>query len=392
MTKFRPGIDRIEYGGAMIGQEEKDAINKVIDDMGGRRWTIGPESEAFEKELAKTTGVKRAVVVNSGSSALLLALASLHLPKGTKVIIPAVNFPTAFNAIIQNNLVPLVVDVDPETLNLSLKEVETAVTIFDDVGAVIAVDIAGNPVDLIKLREIMGDRFIILDNCDGYGTKLHGKFIDAYADLSCASFHAAHIITTGEGGAVFTDNTELADRVRKLREWGRVSGTDKIYSYPGFPDDYRERYVYEEIGYNMKPLELQCAMGRVQLKRLTDFREARARNFDYYKEVFKFMPKFQTMEYIKDSEPCWFSFPFMTRVIKRKYVMDCLEAHNIECRTIFSGNITRHPAYKNTEYVSTGSHFNADDVMHNGIFISVHPSITIEMLEYVAMILKEIHG
>jgi CDP-6-deoxy-D-xylo-4-hexulose-3-dehydrase len=191
---------------------------------------------------------------------------------------------------------------------------------------------------------------------------------------------------------VFTDNEELADRVRKLREWGRVSGTDKIYHYPGFPDDYRERYVYEEIGYNMKPLELQCAMGRVQLKKLDSFRVARAANFTFYQEAFKGLPKFQTMAHVQDSEPCWFSFPFMTREIKRKYVMQSLESHNIECRTIFSGNIMRHPAYKDVPYVSTGSVFHADDVMHNGIFISVHPSITPEMREYVVSVLQEIHG
>jgi CDP-4-dehydro-6-deoxyglucose reductase, E1 len=383
-------VDRVQYGGAMIGQEEVDAIMSVIKDQGGRRWTIGPESEAFEKELAQATGMKRAVVVNSGSSALLLAVAALKLPKGTKVIIPAVNFPTAFNAILQNNLVPLIVDVDLTTLNLDLGEVRKALETYDNVGAVIAVDIAGNPVDLIKLREIMGDRYIILDNCDGYGTKLNDKFIDAYADLSCASFHAAHIITTGEGGAVFSDSEELADRVRKLREWGRASGTDNIYNYPGFPDDYRERYVYEEIGYNMKPLELQCAMGRVQLKRLTSFREARGKNFAALKEIFTKYLQFETMSYLDNSTPCWFSFPFMCRGLQRKEVMDFLESKNIECRTIFSGNIMRHPAYKDSTYVSVGDCPNSDDVMSNGVFISTHPSITLEQLEYIDNTLLEL--
>jgi CDP-4-dehydro-6-deoxyglucose reductase, E1 len=148
---FRPKVDRISYGGAIIDHREKDAINRVIDSQGGSRWTVGEESVAFEKELAEKTGVRRAVVVNSGSSALLVALTALKLPKGSKVIIPAVNFPTAFNAIIQCGLVPYVVDVDLKTLNMDLEEVENAVTSYENISAVIAVNIASNPVDLGQL-------------------------------------------------------------------------------------------------------------------------------------------------------------------------------------------------------------------------------------------------
>ncbi len=266
---FQPKVDRISYGGASIGLEEVKAVMDCMLTQGGTRWTVGENSVKFEEELAEKTGVKRAVVVNSGSSALLVALTALHLPKGSKVIIPAVNFPTAFNAIIQCGLVPYVVDVDIKTLNLDLEEVKKAVE-KTEIKAVIAVNIASNPVDYRKLRKIVGEAKIICDNCDGYGTLVDGKFVDTYADISCVSFHAAHIITTGEGGACLTDDTELADRCLKLREWGRATGTDDIYQYSGFPEDYRSRYVYEEIGYNMKPLELQCAMGRVQLTRLED--------------------------------------------------------------------------------------------------------------------------
>jgi CDP-4-dehydro-6-deoxyglucose reductase, E1 len=385
---FRPKVDRISYGGAIIDHREKDAINRVIDSQGGSRWTVGEESVAFEKELAEKTGVKRAVVVNSGSSALLVALTALKLPKGSKVIIPAVNFPTAFNAIIQCGLVPYVVDIDPKTLNLDLIQVEYAVTSTRDIKAVIAVNIASNPVDLIKLRNITKlhsssantDIKIILDNCDGYGTLVNGEFAEKQADISCVSFHAAHIITTGEGGACLTDDEELANRCLKLREWGRASGTDDIYEYPGFPEDYRSRYVYEEIGYNMKPLELQCAMGRVQLTRLEGFREKRLANEKLMRAVFEKYPQFTLIESPKNADVCWFSFPLLCKGIKRKLVMDTLEANNIECRTIFSGNVLRHPAYKDTEYVAHGEMVNADIVMRDGMFLSVHPSITPEMI------------
>lgn len=387
--KFTPIVDRIEYGGALLGIEEVQAVMNVMLSQGGKRWTVGPESIAFEKELAEKTGVKRAVVVNSGSSALLVALTALKLPKGSKVIIPAVNFPTAFNAILQCGYVPYVVDVDLKTLNLDLDEVRKAMQ-NEKISAVIAVNIASNPNDLVALRSIVGDAKIILDNCDGYGTLVNGEFVETQADISCVSFHAAHIITTGEGGACLTDDVELADRCLKLREWGRASGTDDIYEYPGFPEDYRSRYVYEEIGFNMKPLELQCAMGRVQLKRLEDFREARLKNARKMRAVFEKYPQFQLIESPENAEVCWFSFPLLCKGIRRKLVMDTLEKNNIECRTIFSGNILRHPAYKDTHYVSHSEMVNADVVMKDGMFLSVHPSITTEMIDFIDQVMGEI--
>ncbi len=389
MKKFTPKIDRIEYGGAMLGIEEVQAVMNVMLSQGGKRWTVGPESIAFEEELALKTGVKRAVVVNSGSSALLVALTALKLPKGANVIIPAVNFPTAFNAIIQCGYTPYVVDVDLKTLNLDLSEVKKAVK-NEKIHAVIAVNIASNPNDLDAIRSIVGDAKIVLDNCDGYGTLINGKFAESYADVSCVSFHAAHIITTGEGGACLTDDIELADRMKKLREWGRADGTDAIYEYPGFPDDYRSRYVYEEIGFNMKPLELQCAMGRVQLKKLEDFREARLKNANRMRAIFEKYPQFQMVEFMENSEVCWFSFPLLCNGIARKKVMDTLEENNIECRTIFSGNILRHPAYKDTKYNAHGEMVNADRVMKDGMFLSVHPSITDEMLDFIDEVLGEL--
>jgi len=387
---FTPVQDRIEYGGAMIGNAERDAIWNVIESQGGKRWTVGPESIALEKELAEVTGVKKAVLTNSGSSALLVAMAALKLPKGSKVIVPAVNFPTAFNAIVQNWLIPVVVDVDLESLNLSLNGVKKAIFEHPDIKAVIAVDIAGNPVDLVTLREIVGDRKIILDNCDGYGTTLHGKFIETYADVSCISMHAAHIITMGEGGGILTNDEEIGARAMKMREWGRESGSDKIFEYPGFPDDYRERYVYTEMGYNVKPLELQCAMGRVQLRRLQEFKEARWMNYTMMKDVFVRFPRFQMVKTIPGADTCWFSFPLLINSVPRKQVFEAFEKANIECRTIFSGNITKHPAYKDVEYIVSGTLDNADEVMKNGMFLSVHPSITEEMINFIGSVAEKI--
>lgn len=384
---FRPKVDRVEYGGAIIGIEEVKAVMDVMLSQGGKRWTVGENSVLFEKELAKKTGVKRAVVVNSGSSALLVALTALHLPKGANVVIPALNFPTAFNAIIQCGYTPYVVDIDLKTLNLDLEEVKK---IKEPIHAVIAVNVASNPVDLVKLREILPQAKIVLDNCDGYGSLIDGKFVETHADIACVSFHAAHIITTGEGGACLTNDEELANKCLKIREWGRASGTDEIYEYPGFPSDYRSRYVYEEIGFNMKPLELQCAMGRVQLKKLEDFRERRLQNEKLMREVFSKYSKFTLIESPKNAEVCWFSFPLLCTGIQRLIVMDTLESNNIECRTIFSGNVLRHPAYKDIKYKSHSEMKNADLVMKDGMFLSVHPSITKEMIEFIDKVVGEI--
>lgn len=397
--KFNPGVDRIEYGGAMIGEEEIEAVNRIMRSSGGRRWTVGEESIALERELAETTGVEHAVLTNSGSSALLVAMTALHLEPGTGVIIPAVNFPTAFNAILQCGLIPIVVDVDPKTLNLDLEQVFKAIISNDNIGAVIAVDVAGNPVDLLKLRDIVGPEIkIVLDDCDGYGTTITDNqsddwkaqfFVEQFADISCVSFHAAHIITMGEGGAVLTDDEELGDRALKLREWGRASGTDKIYDYPGFPDDYKERYVYEEIGFNMKPLELQCAMGRIQLKKLPMFKAARKLNHERMMKAFEGNSKFTMIESLPGSDPCWFSFPVMCNV-PRMGVMEAFEKNNIECRTIFSGNITRHPAYVGTNYRKVNHLPVADDVMARGMFLSCHPSVTQEMIDFIGKVAREL--
>lgn len=382
--KFTPVVDRVEYGGAMIGLEEVKAVMDVMLSSGGKRWTVGPESIAFEKELAETTGVKHAVVVNSGSSALLVAIAALKLPKGSKIIIPACNFPTAFNAIIQNGHIPVVVDSELSTFNMDLNEVREAILQHPDISTVIAVNIAGNPVDLVKLREIVGSRIILLDDCDGYGTTLNDKFVETYADISCVSFHAAHIITTGEGGAVLTDNPDYAARATKLREWGRASGTDKIYDYPGFPNDYKERYVYEEIGWNMKPLELQCAMGRVQLKRLQEFKDARRLNHHRLDRAFTDSKKFTNIASLPNSDPCWFSFPLLINGDDRGKIMDTFENANIETRTVFSGNILRHPAYKDVEVIKIGNLKNSDIIMARGMFLSCHPSLTVEMIQHIS--------
>lgn len=397
---MKPIKERIEYGGCLVGQEEEEAILKVIRQQGRRRWTMGPESVAFEQELAKKTGVKYATLTNSGSSALLAGIQACKFPKGSKVIIPALTFPTAYSSILQAGLVPVVVDCNKNTLNLDYGAVSSALEQQTGVVAVLAINIAGNTVDMERLRNTINfynpNVRIILDNCDGYGGKIEGKFVDAYADVSCISMHAAHIISMGEGGAVLTNDRDIAERVRKIREWGRASGSDTLTKHEGFPVDYRERYVFEEIGYNLKPLELQCAMGRIQLTKLSTFVKERRRVHDALTKIFKKHPQFElVVEDAKDVAHCWFAFAFHCVGIPRRIVMDYLESMNIETRTVFSGNILRHPAYKNEIHTVVGDLNNCDYVMENTMFIGSPPFYTEEQLAYIDAVVSELvkkHG
>lgn len=384
--------DRIEYGGCLVGQEEEDAILRVIRQQGRRRWTIGPESVELEKELAEKMGVKYAVLVNSGSSALLAGTLALKLPPLSKVIIPALTFPTAYSSLLQAGLIPVVIDCDKDTLNISYTEVENAIEKHPDVKAVVAISIAGNTVDLPLLRRIVGDRKIIFDNCDGAGATINGKPAETYADVSAISMHAAHIISMGEGGAVLTDDKNIADTARKIREWGRASGSDTLTTLEGFPSDYRERYVFDEIGYNLKPLELQCAMGRVQLKKLDEFKRMRKEVHDKLDNVFQ---KYSFIEPIMEDVGegnCWFAYAFHCTGIPRARIMEFMEEMNIETRTVFSGNILRHPAYKNEAYIKPAKLDNCDYVMENTMFIGSPPFYTDEQIEYIDQVMHTLNA
>lgn len=388
---FQPIVDRVSYGGCLIDQREKDAINEVINASNGKMWTLGKNSIEFERELADVTGMKYAVVVNSGSSALLTAMTALHLPKGSKVIVPALNFPTAYASILQCGLIPVVVDCELDSLNIDPWQIDQALQEHNDVQAIVAVNIAGNCVNAGLIHEIADGHNpnikLIIDNCDGYGSTLGEHFIDKYADISCISMHAAHIISMGEGGAVFTDNEEYAIRSRKIREWGRASGSDQLTKHEGLPADYRERYVYEEIGYNFKPLELQCAMGRVQLTKLQDFKKRRRHNYELLCQELD-GAGFEFMRELADADNCWFSFPMLVK--DRATVMKRFEDNNIETRTIFSGNILRHPAYKNEPHIKIGDLKNSDIVMKDGMFLSAHPQLTDDMIAFMGTVAHQI--
>ena len=375
---------RIKYGGAVTGLgEEKAIIKSIRKSRKTRNWQASEEARLFEKEAAKFLNVKHGILTTSGSCAGLLVLSALELPGGSEVIIPAVTFPTIFNIILQRGLVPVVVDSKIGTYNLDVDEVEKAIT--KKTRAIIAVHALGNPVDMPKLMKVAKKHkiYVIEDNCDGWGSTFADKPVGSFGDVSITSFHAAHIVSMGVGGGVFTNNRILAQKVRMYRDWGRQADINQSENkkWKTLPKDYNPRFIYEKIGYNFQILELQAAMGRVQLRKTGKIKEARWNNFLYlynhlanYKDLI--MPIWD-----KEADPCWFAFPITTSGDRSK-LLKHLEKAGIETRPMFAGNICRHPAYANSKFRDkTGPE--SDCIMRKSFWISCHPSLTKSDLKYI---------
>ena len=288
---------RVRYGGSTCDDQELTAVIKSVEESiisGG--WQAGRQAALMEQEASKFLGTKYAILTSSGSCAGLLALSALELPVGSEVIIAATTFPTIFNIILQCGLTPVVVDSKIGTYNFDVDEVEKAIT--PKTKAIIAIHALGNPVDMPKLMKLVANKkiYVIEDNCDGWGSSIGGKWVGSFGDISFTSFHAAHIVSMGVGGGVFCNNSDLAQRVRQYRDWGRLANTNEPHKVKELPADYNPRFVYDKIGYNFQILDLQAAMGRVQLKKAKRIKELRKKNFDYlYKHLSKFpdlcMPK-----------------------------------------------------------------------------------------------------
>lgn len=381
-------IRQIRYGGSMAGFPEWWAlVVSITKSIWTGNWQTGPETAKFEQELAKDMGMKHAVMTSSGSCAGMLALEALELPKGSEVIIPAVTFPTIFNIIPQTGLVPVVVDCDPRTNNIDLGKLEK-MRVSKKIKAIIAVHILGCPVDMPRLMKWAKKHKIkvIEDNCDGYGTTINGKMAGSFGDISFTSTHAAHIITTGTGGVVFTNNDKLMENVRMYRDWGRQMNTTKANRHRELPSDYNPRFIYEKVGYNFQILELQSAMGRVQLRKAKKIKELRAKNVNYLIDK---LADFN-LGFVWRGDVCWFALPL--RSDERPELVKHLEAHGIETRSMMSGNIVKHPCYKNTKYRIGNKLDGADVILKNSFWVSCHPSLTRSDLDYMVDVFKEFYA
>ena len=376
MTKYK-----FTYGGALFGKEERKAINKVLD---RNWWQADREADLMEKEASKYLSVKYGVLANSGSSSALLALSALELPKGSEVIIPTVTFPTIFNIILQCGLVPVLIDAKIGTYCLDVEDVEKAIT--KKTRAIIAVHLLGNVVDMPALMKLAKKKNLIVleDFCDAWGSTINGKKVGSFGHINFTSFHAAHIIAMGQGGGTFTNDKKLTQKVRMYRDWGRQANLSmrENTKYLNLPKDQNPRYIYEKIGYNLSPLELQAAMGRVQLRKVAKIKALRKRNFNYlYKELSKFEDLIMP-EWIKGADICWFGFP-ITVHSGRPELIEWLDKKGIETRTMFTGNIAKHPAYKNSAYKISGKLYEANIILEHSLWFTVHPRYTPKDLKYI---------
>lgn len=388
----------LRYGGMLAGKEERKALIKSIDEsIKTGNWQAGLQAKKLEAEASKFLGVKHGILTTSGSCAGLLALSALELERGSEVIISAVTFPTIFNIILQCGLVPVVVDAKVGTYNFDVDEVERAIT--NKTKAIIAVHAVGNPCDMPRLMKMVkkyekkGQKiWVIEDNCDGWGSTIGAKKVGSFGDVSITSFHAAHIVSMGVGGGVFTSNKRITENVRVYRDWGRqadISGSNK---HKTLPSDYNPRFIYEKIGYNFQILELQAAMGRVQLKKSDKIKRLRKRNFNY---LYKNLSKLRVLimpEWLKNADVCWFAFPLSTVEDRGKLVAH-LERHGIETRSMFSGNITKHPAYTKSKYIIGPDGLEKSQfILKHSFWITCHPRLKKSDLDYIIKVFKDYYA
>ena len=403
--KFVPGKSRIHYAGRVYNEEEMiNMVDSILD-----FWiTLGPYGDKLEKGLSDYLGVKEAILVNSGSSANLISLSALmsnqtedRILPGDEIITPAVTFPTTFAPILQNGLIPVVVDCELGTYNIDPNKLEEAIS--PKTKAMIIPHTFGNPCDMDKIMEICSryNLFLIEDACDAFGAKYDGKFVGTFGDFSTLSCYPAHHISMGEGGAIFTNDSNLARIARSMRDWGRdcycrgdVSpngSCGKRFEYKITLENqvinYDHRYVYSNVGYNLKPTDIQAAMGLAQLKKAKLFVEKRRLNFNrIYERLKNYEEIFILPCWVEKAEPSWFAFPITIRQdskFERKELLNFLENANIETRLVFAGNILRQPAFKDIKCRVIGGLANSDLVTSNAFFVGVYPGLDDERINYI---------
>lgn len=404
--KDNPGIPgTIRYAEAIFDENE---VNSMVDTLLHGWLGLGRKGREFSAKLAQYLGVSRTILVNSGSSANLLAIAALKSKKlqnplnnGDEVITPAVTFPTTLNPIIQNNLTPILVDVNVDTLNIDTDRLNEAIS--PKTRALMIPHTLGNPNDMDPIMDLVADHdlYLIEDNCDALGSEYDGKKTGSFGILSTSSFYPAHHITTGEGGAVSIskDDLTLYRVVRSLRDWGRDCWCESDEKSPEGACcrrfeweingvEYDHRYIYSHIGYNLKPIELQAAMGVEQLNRIDNFNAARRQNFQYlYNKLKCYSDCISFAHPVNKSNPAWFSFPIRVAEnasFSRNEITKYLEGHGIQTRLIFAGNILSQPAYQGPDITPYGSMTNSDMIMKNSFFIGIHPGLGPVHLDYVA--------
>ncbi|MHB8917445.1 MAG: lipopolysaccharide biosynthesis protein RfbH [Desulfocucumaceae bacterium] len=399
---FEPGKTPVSCSGKVYDEKE---IISVVDASLDFWLTTGRYASTFEENLANLLGVRYCLLTNSGSSANLLAISALTSPKlgdrrlrpGDQVITVAAGFPTTVTPIVQNSLVPVFVDVELETYNAGVKQLEAAVS--SKTRAIILAHTLGNPYNLDAVKEIARKHnlWLIEDNCDALGSTYKDRFTGTFGDLATLSFYPAHHITMGEGGAVLTSNPLLKRIVESFRDWGRDCwcppgrenncGRRFAWQLGELPCGYDHKYTYSHLGYNLKMTDMQAAAGVAQLTKLVDFAGKRRKNFQQlYTGLMKHEDFFILPKATEDSDPCWFGFPLTIRdraPFTRQQLVQYLEDHHIGTRLLFAGNILKQPAFKDVHYRVAGELRNTDLIMERTFWIGVYPGLGQKEINYV---------
>ena len=406
---FTPGANAVPVSGRVFDHADVQAL---VDSSLDFWLTAGRFSDEFERKFARRFGLRCARLVNSGSSANLLAVSVLTSPTlgdrrlnpGDEVITLAAGFPTTVNPIIQNRAIPVFIDVALGTYNADVTLLEEALSARTK--AIIFAHTLGNPFDLDTVAAFARkhDLWLIEDCCDALGSTYKGRNVGTFGDLATVSFYPAHHITMGEGGCVLTDKPQLDRLVESFRDWGRdcwcAPGKDNTcgkrfdWTLGSLPCGYDHKYTYSHIGYNLKVTDMQAAVGVSQLEKLDTYIAARRRNFAILKNGLESLQDvFLLPEATPGSDPSWFGFPLAVKPesgVSRDTVTRYLESRRIGTRLLFGGNLVRQPAYKDVEYRVVGELKNTDYVMNNVFWIGVYPGLNDDMLQHILNSLGEV--
>jgi len=410
-TQFEAGVSVIPPSGKVIGERELQLMVEASLDG----WlTTGRFNEEFENKLAEFIGVKHLITVNSGSSANLVAFSALTSPKlgnraikkGDEVIGVAAGFPTTVNPIVQFGAVPVFVDVDMTTHNINADLVEAAIT--PKTKAIMLAHTLGNPFNLAKIKAICEKHnlWLVEDCCDALGAKYNGQHVGTFGDIATMSFYPAHHITMGEGGAVFTNDPQLASIAESFRDWGRdcyckpgcdnTCGTRFSTQLGALPAGYDHKYTYSHLGYNLKITDMQAACGLAQLERLPEFIEARNKNYEYLKSKLASLSDFLVVaEPTENSTPSWFGFPITLKDgagVERVELTKFLDQNKIGTRLLFAGNLIRQPYFHGLEYRVASDLSNTDNTMNNTLWLGLYPGLGKEQLLFIVEKLEEFFG
>lgn len=400
-SEFRPGIDPVPVSGRVMGEDDLENLIEASLDM----WlTAGRFAHRFERDFARFMGARSSLLVNSGSSANLLAFSSLTahefgeraLKPGDEVIGVAAGFPTTVNPIIQNGCIPVFLDIQVPSYNIDPARLEEAIT--PRTKAIMLAHTLGNPFDLDSIVDVATrhNLWLIEDTCDAVGSTYRDKPCGSFGDLATTSFYPAHHITMGEGGAVLINRGGMNRVVESFRDWGR-----DCYCDPGkentckqrfgwqlgdLPFGYDHKYTYSHLGFNFKVSDMQAAVGLSQLNKLPTFIERRKSNFETLKSGLRDLDESLILpEATPNSDPSWFGFPIAIREgsgLDRGQVIEFLEERKVATRLLFGGNLTRQPAYRDVPFRVVGELKNSDFAMNSVFWIGVYPGLTPPMLDY----------